>query len=55
MVHDAVWPAVTCVLSVQVFEPDDEVAVWLVIAEPPLFGTVHETTMDCVLAFAVAA
>ena len=45
MVHVAVVPAVMWTLSVQVFEPDDEVAVWLVSAEPALLGTVQDTVI----------
>ena len=54
IVQLAVVPAVTWVLSVQVFEPDDDVAVWVVMAEPPLFGTVQETVIDAVPALAAS-
>jgi hypothetical protein len=38
-------------VAVQVFEPGDDVTVYVVIAEPPLdIGAVHDTT-DCAFAF----
>ena len=52
MVQLAVVPAVKCTLSVQVFEPADEVAVWVVRTPPPLFGTVQDTTIEAVAALA---
>ena len=41
-------------MSVQVLEPEDEVAVCVVIAEPPLFGTVQDTMTEAVDALAGA-
>ncbi len=48
MVHVAVWPAVRWVVSVQVLDPDDDVAVSVVSADPPLFGTVQDTLIEAV-------